>query len=92
MSIESKIQISSIRNKYNSAGDIIFKSAILHLFQYGVEKFCCEDENAIVFEHPELLYLKGVYNCAIDLSKISISDILEYIQTSDLFYTDEEIS
>ena len=92
MSIESKIQISSIRNKYDSAGDIIFKSAILHLFQYGVEKVCWEDENAIVFEHPELFYLKGVYSCAIDLLNISISDILEYIQTSDLFYTDEEIS
>lgn len=91
MSIESQNTISSIRNKYDSTGDIIFKSAILHLFQYGVEKVCWEDENTIVFEHPELFYLKGVYSCAIDLSNIPILDILEYIQTSNLFYTGDEI-
>ena len=86
MNLETQKQIDNIRSKYDSAGDIIFKSAILHLFQYGVEKVCWEDENAIVFEHPELFYLKGVYSCAVDLSNISIHDILEYIQTSDLFY------
>ena len=91
MSIESKIQISSIRNKYDSAGDIIFKTAICYLFEYGREKIRGEDENAIVFENPELFYLKGVYNCALELSNISISDILEYIQISDLFYTNDEI-
>lgn len=86
MNIYSKQQISSIRNKYDSAGGIIFKTAICYLFEYGREKIRGEDENAIVFENPALFHLKGVYNCALELSNISVSDILEYIQTSDLFY------
>lgn len=86
MNLETKKQINNIRSKYDSTDNIIFKTAILHLFHYGVEKVSWEDENAIVFEHPELFYLKGVYSCAVDLSNISIHDILEYIQTSDLFY------
>lgn len=92
MNLETKKQISSIRSKYYSTKDIIFKTAILHLFYYGAEKVGWEDENAIVFEHPELFYLKGVYSCAVDLSNISIHDILEYIQTSDLFYEPGEFT
>lgn len=86
MNLETKKQISSIRSKYYSTNDIVFRSAILYLFTYGIGHVGWEDENSAVFEHPELFYLKDAYKCATELAKLPAIDILEYIQTSDLFY------
>lgn len=91
MNIETKKQIDAIRHKYASAGDIIFKSAILYLFEYGVVNAQWEDPNEAVAEHPELFYVKGIYECAIEISYISGVSLLEYIQTADLFYNGNTI-
>lgn len=85
MNLETKKQISSIRSKYNSTGDVVFRTAILYLFTYGMENVCFEDENSAVFEHPELFFVRDAYKCAVELTRFSVFNLLEYIQTSDLF-------
>lgn len=91
MNLETKKQISSIRSKYNSTDDVVFRSAVLYLFTYGMGHICWEDENSAVFEHPELFYLKDAYECAVELTRFSVFNLLEYIQTTDLFMAPGEI-
>lgn len=85
MNLETKKQISSIRSKYNSTGDVVFRTAILYLFTYGMGHVCFEDENSAVFEHPELFFVRDAYKCAVELTKFSVFNLLEYVQTADLF-------
>ena len=92
MNLETKKQISSIRSKYNSTGDVVFRSAILYLFTYGMGHVCFEDENSAVFEHPELFFVRDAYKCAVELTRFSGFNLLEYIQTSDLFYEPGEFT
>ena len=92
MNLETKKQISSIRSKYNSTGDVVFRTAILYLFTYGMGHVCFEDENSAVFEHPELFFVRDAYKCAVELTRFSVFNLLEYIQTSDLFYEPDELT
>lgn len=92
MNLETKKQISSIRSKYNSMGDVVFRSAILYLFTYGMGHVYLEDENSAVFEHPELFCLRDAYKCAVELTRFSVFNLLEYVQTADLFYEPGEFT
>ena len=53
---------------------------------------CFEDENSAVFEHPELFFVRDAYKCAVELTRFSVFNLLEYIQTSDLFYEPDELT
>lgn len=92
MNLEAKKQISSIRSKYNSTGDVVFRTAILYLFTYGMGHVCFEDENSAVFEHPELFFVRDAYKCAVELTRFSVFNLLEYVQTADLFYEPGEFT
>ena len=92
MNLETQKQISSIRSKYNSTGDVVFRTAILYLFTYDMGHVCFEDENSAVFEHPELFFVIDAYKCAVELTRFSVFNLLEYIQTSDLFYEPGEFT
>lgn len=91
MTLETKSQIKNIRIKYASVGEAVFKTAILFLMQYGAENLVAKDVNEMVWEHPELSLPKGIYDCAVELANIPLFDLLEYIQTADLFYDKDKI-
>lgn len=91
MKSETKSQIKNIRIKYASVRETVFKTAILCLMQHGAENLVAKDINEMVWEHPEISFVKGVYDCAVELANIPLLDLLEYIQTADLFYDKDKI-
>ena len=77
---ESKKRIDSIRSKYSSAGDIIFRSAIDTLIDVGKDYLSDESsyEHMINFTDNELDIT--VLKCAHELADINTTDLLVYIQ------------
>lgn len=89
--MKSEKTISSIRDKYSSAYDVIFLAAVQLVHQLGTDLCMSEEwldesvaglnaikpgENRIVSKNAEI----GVLKCAHELAQFSIMDIMAYIQ------------
>ena len=83
--------ISSIREKYSSAYDVIFLAAVRLVYQYGADLCMSEEwldesvavlnainhgESSLVSKHAEI----GVLKCAHELAQFSLMDIMSYMQ------------
>jgi len=93
---ESKQKLDTIRNKYGCSGDIIFRTAIQYIAEYGQSTFrdeaWYEDQiNAIDDRHDaaeaigKFLFMtrdfeKAIFECARELAQIETYDLLVYIQ------------
>ena len=94
--VESKKKLDEIRSKYNCTGDIIFRTAIQMVVDYGRSNFmdenwCYNELNAIDDRHDsaeavgKILFMtrkfeKAIFECAKELSQIESYDFLTYIQ------------
>lgn len=77
---QSKKEIDTIRYKYSSAGDIVFKIAICMLIHKGKSFFDNEKSYQDLVDSAELEFNELVVKCANELSKINTIDLLVYIQ------------
>lgn len=77
---QSKKEIDTIRYKYSSAGDIVFKIAICMLIHKGKSFFDNEKSYQDLVDSAELEFNELVAKCANELSKINTIDLLVYIQ------------
>lgn len=103
---ESKKKIDSIRNEYNTAGDILFRTAIQMLMEHGQanfndEEWYAEAVKSINDRHDEveaqgkILVITrnfdlAILECAKRLAEVSIYDLLIYIQR-EVFWSNEGI-
>ena len=94
---ESKQKLDAIRSQYNCSGDIIFRTAIQMVVEFGQNTFkdeaWCEDQlNAIDDKHDAAeavgkwlimtrRFEKAIFNCAKELAQIESYDLLLYVQT-----------
>jgi len=101
MYVESKQKLDEIRSKYNCAGDIIFRTAIQMVIEYGQNTFkdeaWFEDQlNAIDERHDSAKYAgkilcmtrdfeKAIFECAKDLANIQCYDLLTYV-TEEVYF------
>lgn len=78
--IESKKKLDAIRNKYSSAGDVIFRAAIDMLIDLGKVNcgggLFCEGMLSDVDNELDRTILK----CAHELADINTTDLLVYVQ------------
>ena len=93
---ESKQKIDAIRDKYGCKGEVIFRTAIQYVIEYGQHNFLDEiwyrdlindidDRHDIAEEHGKILFMtrdfeKAILECAKDLAQIKAYDFLRYIQ------------
>lgn len=103
--VESKKKLDEIRNKYNCAGDIIFRTAIQMVIEHGQNTFkdyaWFEDQiNAINERHDaaeavgKILFMtrdfeKAICKCAKDLACVEVYDLLTYIKEEVYFGSGE---
>ena len=103
---ESKKKIDSIRNEYNTTGDILFRTAIQMLMEHGQanfndEEWYAEAVKSINDRHDEveaqgkILVITrnfdlAILECAKRLAEVSIYDLLIYIQR-EVFWSNEGI-
>ena len=88
---EIKQRINSIREKYSSAADVIFRAAIASVFEIGARNLRGE----AYFKQIELLNASSdgelpdidlkILNCARELAQIEILPLLAYIQREIYF-------
>ena len=94
--MESKKQLDAIRDKYGCKGEVLFRTAIQTLLQYGQENFQyhhwfngqiigIEARHDRAEEEGKWLFMtrdfeKAIWECAKELSKINSCDLLMYIQ------------
>lgn len=92
---ESKQILDEIRSKYSCTGDVIFRTAIQYVVEYGQctfrdEAWCEEQLNEIDDRHDsaeaigKILFMtrdfeKAIFNCAKRLAYIETYDLLIYI-------------
>lgn len=89
---QSKKEIDTIRYKYSSAGDIVFKIAICMLIHKGKSFFDNEKSYQDLVDSAELEFNELVVKCANELSKINTIDLLVYIQKEIRFSNDSVMS
>lgn len=89
---QSKKEIDTIRYKYSSAGDIVFKIAICMLIHKGKSFFDNEKSYQDLVDSAELEFNELVVKCANELSKINTIDLLVYIQKEVHFSNDSVMS
>ena len=93
---ESKKKIDAIRHEYNTAGDVLFRTAIQVLMEQGSvnlndEKWCADAIKSINDKHDEVeangkvlvigrSFEIAIIECAKKLAKIESYDLLMYIQ------------
>lgn len=93
---ESKQKLDTIRNKYGCKGEIIFRTAIQYIVEYGQHNFLDEvwyeelindidDRHDTAEKHGKWLFVtrdfeKAILKCAKDLAQIEPYDLLIYIQ------------
>ena len=93
---ESKQKLNSIREKYGGTGELIFKTAIQYVVEYGSCTLLDKEwqdwtMNDIDARHDRAEAIdkvmwctrdfeKAIYNCAIELAAINTYDLLIYIQ------------
>lgn len=104
--IESKKKIDSIRNEYNTAGDVLFRTAIQMLVEHGQanfndEEWYAEAVKSINDRHDEVeaqgkmlvitrSFDLAILECAKRLAEVSTYDLLIYIQR-EVFWSNEGI-
>lgn len=89
---QSKKEIDTIRYKYSSAGDIVFKIAICMLIHKGKSFFDNEKLYQDLVDSAELEFNELVVKCANELSKINTIDLLVYIQKEVCLSNDSVMS
>lgn len=89
---QSKKEIDTIRYKYSSAGDIVFKIAICMLIHKGKSFFDNEKSYQDLVDSAELEFNELVVKCANELSKINTIDLLVYIQKEVYLSNDSVMS
>ena len=77
---ESKKELDTIRSKYSSAGDIIFRSAIDTLIDIGKVNCCNELTYDGILSGVDNELDRTVLKCAHDLADINTTDLLVYVQ------------
>lgn len=77
---ESKKKLDTIRSKYSSAGDIIFRSAIDLLIDIGKVNCCNELTYDGMLSGVDNEIDRTVLKCAHDLADINTTDLLVYVQ------------
>ena len=93
--VESKQKIDAIRNKYNCKGDIIFRTAIQYVIEYGQSMLSDEAwQEHFMFDidrrHDEaekegkILFCtrqfeKAIFECAFELAEVKAYDLLIYV-------------
>lgn len=87
-----KKEIDTIRYKYSSAGDIVFKIAICMLIHKGKSFFDNKKSYQDLVDSAELEFNELVVKCANELSKINTIDLLVYIQKEVHFSNDSVMS
>lgn len=103
---ESKKKIDSIRNEYNTAGDVLFRTAIQMLMEHGQanfndEEWYAEAVKSINDKHDEVeaqgkmlvitrSFDLAILECAKRLAEVSTYDLLIYIQR-EVFWSNEGI-
>lgn len=90
---EIKQRIDSIREKYTSAGDVIFRAAILFLFENGSLNLSDNSFFQRIMQHEgcdfDLSTVEhATLNCARELAQIEILPLLAYIQREIYFGSD----
>lgn len=101
---ESKKQIDKIRNKFNCKGDVIFRTAVQYVVQYGQHMFEDEEWVQTQFERVnakhdtaeaegKMLWIgreleKACIECAAELASVNAYDLLIYIQ-KEVFWSHE---
>lgn len=89
---QSKKEIDTIRYKYSSAGDIVFKIAICMLIHKGKSFFDNEKSYQDLVDSAELEFNELVAKCANELAKINTIDLLVYIQKEVYLSNDSVMS
>lgn len=89
---QSKKEIDTIRYKYSSAGDIVFKIAICMLVHKGKSFFDNEKSYQDLVDSAELEFNELVVKCANELAKINTIDLLVYIQKEVYLSNDSVMS
>lgn len=89
---QSKKEIDTIRYKYSSAGDIVFKIAICMLIHKGKFFFDNEKSYQDLVDSAELEFNELVAKCANELAKINTIDLLVYIQKEVYLSNDSVMS
>ena len=103
--VESKKKLDEIRNKYNCSGDIIVRTAIQMIVEYGQSTFRDEawfeeqineidDRHDLAESAGKILFMtrdfeKSLYNCSKDLASIETYDLLTYIKEEVYFGSGE---
>lgn len=87
-----KKEIDTIRYKYSSAGDIVFKIAICMLIHKGKSFFDNEKSYQDLVDSAELEFNELVVKCANELAKINTIDLLVYIQKEVYLSNDSVMS
>jgi hypothetical protein len=93
---ESKKTLDRIRSEYGCKGDLCFRGAIHHVFEYGIKDTCDDwcyqhrvDEINAYHDEAEaegknLFIARGfelaVLECAREIAQVNISDLILYIQ------------
>lgn len=77
---ESKKKLDTIRSKYSSAGDIIFRSAIDTLIDIGKVNCCNELTYDGILSGVDNEIDRTVLKCAHELADINTTDLLVYVQ------------
>ena len=77
---ESKKELDTIRSKYSSAGDIIFRSAIDTLIDIGKVNCCNELTYDGILSGVDNELDRTVLKCAYELADINTTDLLIYVQ------------
>lgn len=77
---ESKKKLDTIRSKYSSAGDIIFRSAIDTLIDIGKVNCCNELTYDGILSGVDNEIDRTVLKCAHELAYINTTDLLIYVQ------------
>lgn len=86
--IESKKKLDAIRNKYSSAGDVIFRAAIDMLIDLGKVNCCGELSYDGLLSGVDNELDRTVLKCAHEIADINTTDLLIYIQ-KELYFGNE---
>lgn len=102
--IESKKEINKIRSKYSCSGDIIMRTAIQYIVEYGQYMFKDEefikdqkqqvnDRHDIAEKEGKLLWITrdlelALIDCAIELAEINTYDLIIYMQ-KEMYWSNE---
>lgn len=102
----SKVELDKIRAKYNSAGDVLFKTALQYVIDCGRQVFendewVKEQLDIINKKHDELIkerklsfvnreFEKAIVECAQEIAQVNAYNLLIYVQ-KEVWLSDEGI-